>query len=67
MTDTPYYKTKPLPRDGAPTFRAPVPEDCARSWLAHVAAGRIGSGNTMSREILLTILRNEMAMFGRRF
>lgn len=50
MHDTPYDNTKPLPRDGSPTFGAPTPEDCARRWLAHVEAGRIGSGSPYTPE-----------------
>ncbi|SMQ58108.1 hypothetical protein SAMN06297468_0113 [Altererythrobacter xiamenensis] len=64
---TPYDNTKPLPRDGSPTFGAPTPEDCARSWLRHVEAGRIGRQAPMQPENLRTIVRNELAMFGRRY
>ena len=65
MTDNTHDNTKALPREGSPQLGAPTPEDCARRWLAHVEAGRIGGGSTMSPELRLTVVRNELAMFGR--
>ncbi len=71
---TPSDNTKPLPRDGSPTFGAPTPEDSARSWLRHVEAGRFcqptatlheAGGAGLTPENLRTIERNEALMFGR--
>lgn len=65
MIDDSYDNQSPLPRDGSPHLGARPAEDFAKSWLARVEANRANVRAAMKPEHLLTIMRNELAMFGR--